>query len=67
MDGSPKEHHASLSNKRQRELSQASPPKIQGPQMLHLFICLVLIALYNGVPTYETLGLQRKQLKMMRI
>lgn len=29
MDGSPKEHHASLSNKRQRELSQASPPKIQ--------------------------------------
>lgn len=29
MDGSPKEHHASLSNKRQREISQASPPKIQ--------------------------------------
>ncbi|GKE30892.1 plant UBX domain-containing protein 7-like protein [Tanacetum coccineum] len=28
MDGSPKEHHASFS-KRQREISQASPPKIQ--------------------------------------
>ncbi|PWA82843.1 Thioredoxin-like fold [Artemisia annua] len=29
MDGSPKEHHASLSNKRRLEISQASPPKIQ--------------------------------------
>ncbi|CAK9141732.1 unnamed protein product [Ilex paraguariensis] len=29
MDGSPKDHHVSLSHKRPRETSQASPPKTQ--------------------------------------
>lgn len=41
MDGSPKDHHFSLSHKRPRENSQAPPPKIQA--MPGLLLCFIVI------------------------
>ncbi|KAJ0638064.1 putative Thioredoxin-like superfamily [Helianthus annuus] len=44
MDGSPKNHHFTLSHKRPRENSEGPPPKIQAVSGFYLVLCGVLLA-----------------------